>query len=65
MWIVPICNDRLTSILLKNPLFWRAHLGFVALSARQIPGSSPHVAKIVRRERNELRQFSQILGCGG
>ena len=33
-------------ILLKNPLFWRQHLGFVALSARLIPGSSPHVAKI-------------------
>ena len=37
-------NVRRTSILLKNPLFWRQHLGFVALSARQIPGSSPHVA---------------------
>ena len=37
---------RFTSILLKNPLFWRQHLGFVALSARQIPGSSPHVAKM-------------------
>jgi MFS transporter, putative metabolite:H+ symporter len=35
----------LTSILLKNPLFWRQHLGFVALSARQIPASSPHRAK--------------------
>ena len=33
-------------ILLKNPLFWRQHLGFVAMSARQIPGSSPHVAKM-------------------
>jgi hypothetical protein len=41
-----IRNVRLTSILLKNPLFWRQHLGFVALSARQIPGSSPHVAKM-------------------
>ena len=39
-------NDGSTSILLKNPLFWRQHLGFVALSARQIPGSSPHVAKM-------------------
>ena len=38
-------NDCSTSILLKNPLFWRQHLGFVALSARQIPGSSPYVAK--------------------
>jgi hypothetical protein len=28
-----------TSILLKNPLFWRPHLGFVALLARQIPAS--------------------------
>src|ERR1700722_4106687 len=33
-------------ILLKNPLFWRQHLGFVAMSARQTPGSSPHVAKM-------------------
>jgi hypothetical protein len=33
-------------ILLKNPLLWRRHLGFAALSARQIPGSSPHVAKM-------------------
>jgi hypothetical protein len=33
-------------ILLKNPLFWRQHLGFVAMSARQIPGSPPHVAKM-------------------
>ena len=41
-----ICYVRFTSILLKNPLFWRQHLGFVALSARQIPGSSPHVAKM-------------------
>ena len=24
-------------ILLKNPRFWREHLGFVAMSARQIP----------------------------
>ena len=41
-----ICYVRSTSILLKNPLFWRQHLGFVAMSARQIPGSSPHVAKM-------------------
>ncbi|HZZ23447.1 MAG TPA: hypothetical protein VFE60_13125, partial [Roseiarcus sp.] len=41
-----VCYVRNTSILLKNPLFWRQHLGFVALSAREIPGSSPHVAKI-------------------
>jgi hypothetical protein len=32
--------------MLKNPLFWRQHLGFVAMSARQIPGSPPHVAKM-------------------
>ena len=37
---------RLTSILLKNPLLWRERLGFVVLSARQIPGCSPHVAKM-------------------
>ena len=36
---------RFTSILLKNLLFWRQHLGFVAMSARQSPGSSPHRAK--------------------
>ena len=34
-----IWNVRLTLILLKNPLFWCQHLGFVAMSARQIPGS--------------------------
>ena len=39
-------NVRSTSILLKNPLLWRQHLGFGALSARQIPASAPHVAKI-------------------
>ena len=39
-------NGRSRRILLKNPLFWRQHLGFVAMSARQIPGSSPHVAKM-------------------
>jgi hypothetical protein len=33
-----VCYVRNTSILLKNPLFWRQHLGFVAMSARQIPG---------------------------
>ena len=38
--------DRFTSILLKNPLFWCQHLGFLAMSARQIPGSPPHVAKM-------------------
>ena len=43
---VTIGYVRLTSILLKNPLFWREHLGFVAMSARQTPGSSPHVAKM-------------------
>jgi adenylate cyclase len=52
-------------ILLKNPLFWRQHLGFVAMSARQTPGSSAHVAKMGRRERNELRQLSEVLGGGG
>jgi hypothetical protein len=31
-----IYNDRFTSILLKNPLFRCQHLGFVAMSARQI-----------------------------
>jgi hypothetical protein len=41
-----IRNARFTSILLKNPLLWRPHLGFVALSARQIPVSAPHVANI-------------------
>jgi hypothetical protein len=41
-----IANDWFTSILLKNPLLWRPHFGFVALSGRQIPGSPPHVAKI-------------------
>ena len=41
-----IRNVCFTSILLKNPLLWRPHLGFVALSARQIRGSSPYVAKI-------------------
>jgi hypothetical protein len=30
----------------EEPLFWRQHLGFVAMSARQIPGSPPHVAKM-------------------
>jgi hypothetical protein len=39
-------NDRVTSILLKNSLSWRPRLGFVAMSARQIPGSPPHVAKM-------------------
>src|ERR1700722_11932810 len=37
---------RCRRILLKTPLFWRQHLGFVAMSARQTPGSSPHVAKM-------------------
>jgi hypothetical protein len=37
--------NRHGPIALKNPLFWRQHLGFVALSARQSPVSSPHVAK--------------------
>jgi hypothetical protein len=41
-----VCYVRNTSILLKNPLFWCQHLGFVAMSARQIPGSPPHVAKM-------------------
>ena len=40
------CNGRFTSILLKNPLLWRQHLGFGALSERQIRASSPQVAKI-------------------
>jgi hypothetical protein len=41
-----LTNVRFTSILLKNPLLWRPHFGFVALSGRQIPGSPPHVAKM-------------------
>ena len=44
-WAASIPNVRFTSILLKNPLLWRPHFGFVALSARQIPASSPHRAK--------------------
>jgi hypothetical protein len=39
-------NVRLTSILLKNSLLWRSAWDFGALSARQIPASAPHVAKI-------------------
>src|SRR3984885_14078552 len=30
----------------EEPLLWRPHFGFVAPSARQIPGSSPYVAKM-------------------
>ena len=39
-------DGRYRRILLKNPLFWRQHLGFWALSARQISVSAPHVANI-------------------
>jgi hypothetical protein len=53
------------TILLKNPLLWRPHLGLVALSARQIPGLLASCGEDGRREWNELRQFSQILGGGG
>jgi hypothetical protein len=34
MQAAAVAYMRLTSILLKNPLFWRQHLGFVALSAK-------------------------------
>jgi hypothetical protein len=34
-------NGGSRRILLKNPLFWRQHLGFVAMSAWQTPGASP------------------------
>jgi hypothetical protein len=43
---VAIPDDCFTSILLKNSLFWRKHMGFVAGSATQIPASSPHMAKM-------------------
>jgi hypothetical protein len=40
------CYVRNTSILLKNPLLWRSNWDFGALSARRIPASWSHVAKI-------------------
>ena len=60
-----ICNGSFTSILLKNPLLWRPHLGLVALSARQNSCLLALCGEDGRREWNELRQFSQILGSGG
>ena len=43
-FLLIIANGSFTSILLKNPLFWRSAWDFGALSARRIPASSPHVA---------------------
>src|SRR5580700_7174079 len=52
-------------ILLKNPLFWRQHLGFVAMSARQIPGSSPHVAKMGVGSGMSFASFRRFWAVGG
>ena len=51
---------RFAQILLKTPLFWRQHLGFVAMSARQIPGSPPHVAKMGVRSEMSFASFRRF-----
>ena len=60
-----IRNVRLTSILLKNPLLWRAR----ALDLSGVSEADSCLFALCgedrRREGDKLRQFSQILGGGG
>ena len=60
-----IRNGRFTSILLKNPLLWQPHFGFVAPSAPQNSCLFALCGEDRRREGDKLRQFSEILGGGG
>jgi hypothetical protein len=66
--MLSLTSPRHTStlpILLKNPLFWCQHLGFVAMSARQIPGAPPHVAKMGVGSGMSFASFWRFLGGGG
>ena len=66
--MLSLTSPRHTStlpILLKNPLFWRPHLGFVATVSEANCWLSASCGEDRRREGDELRQFPQILGGGG
>jgi hypothetical protein len=63
--VAPTCNDRFTSILLKNSLFWAPAVGVCGAVSEADSWIFASCGEDERRERNQLRQFSQILGCGG
>jgi hypothetical protein len=57
-----VANRRIS---LKNPLLRRPRCVLAAAVSEAKPGLCASCGEDRHRERNELRQFPQILGCGG
>jgi hypothetical protein len=64
-FVTPSLNVRYLRISLKNPLLRRPRCVLAAAVSEAKPGLYASCGEDRRRERNELRQFPQILGCGG